>query len=329
MPGFRDIVGHGQIIEHFQNAIKMDKISHAYILAGEKGSGKRTIATAFAQTLQCEQGQTDACGICHACKQAESRNHPDIIYVTHEKPNSIGDEEIREQLVGDVLIKPYSSKYKVYIVNDADKMTVQAQNALLKTIEEPPSYAVILLLAGNVSSMLPTILSRCVTLSMKPVPDEEVKKYLMEHVQVPDYQADVCVAFAQGNIGKAVQLASSDSFNEIRAAALHLLKNVRKMDMSDIMSHMKGISEFKLEVQDFLDFLAVWYRDVLYFKATKDIDGLIFKDQAQSISDQANISSYEGIEEILKALQKAKTRLNANVNFELVIGLLFLLIKEN
>ena len=95
------------------------------------------------------------------------------------------------------------------------------------------------------------------------------------------------------------------------------------------MSHMKGISEFKLEVQDFLDFLAVWYRDVLYFKATKDIDGLIFKDQAQSISDQANISSYEGIEEILKALQKAKTRLNANVNFELVIGLLFLLIKEN
>ncbi|MCR1840106.1 DNA polymerase III subunit delta' [Murimonas intestini] len=329
MPGFRDIVGHGQIIEHFQNAIKMDKISHAYILAGEKGSGKRTIATAFAQTLQCEQGQTDACGICHACKQAESRNHPDIIYVTHEKPNSIGVEEIREQLVGDVLIKPYSSKYKVYIVNDADKMTVQAQNALLKTIEEPPSYAVILLLAGNVSSMLPTILSRCVTLSMKPVPDEEVKKYLMEHVQVPDYQADVCVAFAQGNIGKAVQLASSDSFNEIRAAALHLLKNVRKMDMSDIMSHMKGISEFKLEVQDFLDFLAVWYRDVLYFKATKDIDGLIFKDQAQSISDQANISSYEGIEEILKALQKAKTRLNANVNFELVIGLLFLLIKEN
>ena len=329
MPGFRDIVGHGQIIEHFQNAIKMDKISHAYILAGEKGSGKRTIATAFAQTLQCEQGQTDACGICHACKQAESRNHPDIIYVTHEKPNSIGVEEIREQLVGDVLIKPYSSKYKVYIVNDADKMTVQAQNALLKTIEEPPSYDVILLLAGNVSSMLPTILSRCVTLSMKPVPDEEVKKYLMEHVQVPDYQADVCVAFAQGNIGKAVQLASSDSFNEIRAAALHLLKNVRKMDMSDIMSHMKGISEFKLEVQDFLDFLAVWYRDVLYFKATKDIDGLIFKDQAQSISDQANISSYEGIEEILKALQKAKTRLNANVNFELVIGLLFLLIKEN
>lgn len=329
MPGFRDIVGHEQIIEHFQNAISMDKISHAYILAGEKGSGKRAVATAFAQTLQCEQGQNDACGICHSCKQAESRNHPDIIYVTHEKPSSIGVEEIRDQLVGDVQIKPYSSRYKVYIVNDAEKMTVQAQNALLKTIEEPPAYAVILLLTSNVSSMLPTILSRCVTLSMKPVADDEVKKYLMEHVQVPDYQADVCVAFAQGNIGKAVQLASSDSFNEIRSAALHLLKNVRKMDMSDIMSHVKGISEFKLEIQDFLDFLAVWYRDVLYFKATKDIDGLIFKDQAQSISDQANISSYEGIEEIIKALQKAKTRLNANVNFELVIGLLFLLIKEN
>lgn len=329
MPGFREIVGHKQIIEHLQNAIKMDKISHAYILGGEKGSGKRTIAAAFAQTLQCEGGQQDACGSCHSCKQAESKNHPDIIYVTHEKPNSIGVEEIREQVVSDVQIKPYSSKYKIYIIADADKMTVQAQNALLKTIEEPPAYAVIILLTANVPSLLPTILSRCVTLAMKPVADSEVKDYLMEHVQIPDYQADICVAFAQGNIGKAVQLASSENFNEIRSSALHLLKCVRKMDMSDIMAHVKGVSEFKVDIQDYLDFLAVWYRDVLYFKATKDIDGLIFKDQAQSISDQANFSSYEGIENILKGLEKAKTRLNANVNFELAMGLLFLLIKEN
>ena len=101
---------------------------------------------------------------------------------------------------------------------------------------------------------------------MKPVADDKVKQYLMEHVQVPDYEADVCVAFAQGNIGKAVQLATSDSFNEIKNSALHLLKNVSKMEINDIIATVKSVSEFKIDIQDYLDFLAVWYRDILYFK---------------------------------------------------------------
>lgn len=329
MPGFNDIVGHKQIITHLENAMKLNKVSHAYILSGEKGCGKKLLADTFAEALQCETGGAEPCKKCHSCKQAESGNHPDIIHVTHEKPNSISVEDIREQLVNDVQIKPYSGQFKVYIVPDADKMTVQAQNALLKTIEEPPSYAVILLLANNASALLPTILSRCVMLSMKPVGDAQVKKYLMEHVQIPDYEADVCVAFAQGNIGKAVQLATSENFNEIKNTALHLLKNVSKMDAGEIAATVKAVSAFKIEIQDFLDFLAVWYRDILYFKATRDINGLIFKDQLNVITDQINKSSYEGIETIIHGLQKAKVRLNANVNFDLTMELLFLLIKEN
>jgi DNA polymerase-3 subunit delta' len=247
----------------------------------------------------------------------------------HEKPNSISVDDVRQQIVNDVLVKPYSGKYKIYIVPDAEKMTAAAQNALLKTIEEPPAYAVILLLANNASALLPTILSRCVMLSLKPVADDKVKQYLMEHVQVPDYEADVCVAFAQGNIGKAVQLATSDSFNEIKNSALHLLKNVSKMEINDIIATVKSVSEFKIDIQDYLDFLAVWYRDILYFKATRDSNGLIFKDELNVITDQINKSSYEGIENILRGLQTAKTRLNANVNFDLTMELLFLLIKEN
>ena len=146
---------------------------------------------------------------------------------------------------------------------------------------------------------------------------------------IPDYKADVCVAFAQGNIGKAVQLATSDSFNEIKNSALHLLKNVSKMEINDIIATVKSVSEFKIDIQDYLDFLAVWYRDILYFKATRDSNGLIFKDELNVITDQINKSSYEGIENILRGLQTAKTRLNANVNFDLTMELLFLLIKEN
>lgn len=329
MPGFKDMIGHAQVIGHLQNAIKLDKVSHAYILNGEKGSGKKMLASVFSQVLQCEEKGQESCGKCRSCRQAESGNHPDIIRITHEKPNSISVDEIREQLVNDVQIKPYSSRYKIYIIPEAEKMTVQAQNALLKTIEEPPAYAIILFLTTNASSLLQTILSRCVVLNMKPVSDRQVKNYLMEHVQIPDYQADICVAFSHGNIGKAVELASSDNFNEIKAAALHLVKNAPKMEIQDIIGAVKAVTEFKMEIGDYLDLLSVWYCDVLYFKATRDVDGLAFKDQVQVITEQIQKCSYEGLEHILESIQKAKNRLGANVNFDLTMELLFMTIKEN
>ena len=182
MATFHDIIGQEQIKEHLQNAISAKKISHAYIINGEKSSGKEFIARVFAMTLQCEKGGTEPCQECHSCKQALSDNQPDIIYVSHEKPNTISVDDIRAQINNDIAIKPYSSPYKIYIMNEAEKMTPQAQNAILKTLEEPPEYAVIMLLTSNVNSLLPTILSRCVVLNMKPVADELVRNYLMHHV---------------------------------------------------------------------------------------------------------------------------------------------------
>lgn len=99
MAGFQEIIGHEQMIEHLKNAIRSNKVSHAYLFQGEPGAGKGILADAFAMTLQCEKEGSDACGECHSCRQAASRNHPDIIYVTHEKPNSIGVDDIRDQLV--------------------------------------------------------------------------------------------------------------------------------------------------------------------------------------------------------------------------------------
>lgn len=329
MAGFKDIIGHEQIIEHLQNAITMDKVSHAYIINGPEKSGKMVLAEAFATTLQCEEGGAEPCMECHSCKQAAGRNQPDILYVRHEKPNTISVDDIRTQLNHDIVIKPYSSKYKIYIVDEAEKMNVQAQNALLKTIEEPPAYAVIILLTTNADRFLPTILSRCVTLNIKAVPDEKIKKYLMSHYQIPDYQAEVCVAFAQGNVGKAIALASSEDFNELKAAAIQLIKRLDDIELYEMTEAVKQISEYKLEINDYFDLMMIWYRDVLYYKATKDVNKLIFKDEIYDIKRQAEQSSYNGIETILEALQKAQVRLSANVNFDLVIELLLLTIKEN
>jgi len=310
MAGFKDIIGHEQIIEHLQNAIGMDKVSHAYIINGPDKSGKMMLAEAFAMALQCEKHGKEACMECHSCRQALGHNQPDIIYVNHDKPNTISVDDIRTQVNNDIDVKPYSSSHKIYIIDEAEKMNQQAQNALLKTIEEPPAYAVIMLLTTNADTFLPTILSRCVTLNIKVVPDEKIKKFLMEKYQIPDYQADVCVAFAQGNVGKAIQLASSDDFNEMKASALQLIK---RLD----------------DINDYFDLMMIWYRDVLYFKATGDVNGLIFKDEVYDIKRQAEKSSYNGINSILEALRKAQIRLDANVNFDLVIELLLLTIKEN
>ena len=328
MVGFNNVIGHEEIIRHLQNAIKTGKISHSYIFAGEPGSGKRLLAGIYAMTLQCEAGGENACGKCESCKRAIGKNHPDIIMVKHEKPNTISIDEIREQVVNDVDIKPYSSPHRIYIIPDAEIMTPQAQNALLKTIEEPPEYAVIMLLTSNIDGLLPTIRSRCVRLDLKVVDDGLVKKYLMEHLHIPDYQAEIDASFAHGSIGKAKEAATSQEFADITQKALKILKYADSMEVYELTEAIKNLSSEKQNINDYLDIFQFWFRDVLMFKATREIDNLVFKQEINYIREQASQRSYENLEKILEALDKTKVRLRANVNTELALELLFLTIRE-
>lgn len=329
MLSFQDIVGHEQIKEHFQNAIENHKVSHAYILTGEAGMGRKSLANAFALALLCEKGGKEPCMQCHACKQVLSDNHPDLIHVTHEKPNSIGVDDIREQINDTIMVRPYSSYYKIYIVDEAEKMTHQAQNALLKTIEEPPSYAIILLLTTNQEAFLPTILSRCVQMKLKPLRDFVVKSYLVEALHVPEADADIYAAFARGNLGKAISLVSSENFKLMRQEILHMLKHIKQMDISELLDYIRKLKEDNLDIFECLDFMQMWYRDVLLYKVTKDMNLLIFKDEYRTVNEISMNSAYDGLEKILEAIDKAKVRLDANVNMELAMELMLLVMKEN
>ena len=325
---FNDILGNDMIKEHFQKAIENHKVSHAYILTGEAGIGRKSFANAFSMALLCEKGGKEPCMVCHSCKQVLSGNHPDLIYVKHEKPNSIGVDDIREQINDTIMIRPYSSYYKIYIVDEAEKMTVQAQNALLKTIEEPPSYAVIILITTNQEAFLPTILSRCVQLKLKPLKDFTVKSYLVEHLNVGEKDAEICAAFARGNLGKAIHLASSDEFKELYYKVMAMVKNVESMDIVDLMERIREIKELNFEISEVLDMLQLWYRDVLMFKVTKDMNLLIFKDEYKTINGMGQNVGYDGLEKILEAIETCRTRLNANVNMELAMELLLLTMKR-
>ena len=335
--GFRSIIGHKDVIRHLQTAAASGRVSHAYLISGEPGCGKTMVAEAFAEALLCEQAavraktpeQFDACLSCSSCKKAISDNHPDLIRVIHEKPNVISVGEIRQQVVGTVEIRPYSASRKIYLIPEAEKMNEQAQNALLKTIEEPPEYALILLLSSSPESLLPTIRSRCVELNLHPLPDRDIMEYLTGEMHLPDYEAKMLSSFAQGNLGRAVYAATDETFAERKNKTLGLVRTLHCLDTASIAEAVRLIKEDRAKVDEVLDLLLMWYRDVLLYKATREIDQLIFSNEIILIQDQAKAASYEELQEILTAIDRCRLRLRANVNFELALELLLECIKEN
>ncbi len=348
MADFSDIIDQVQMKEHMQNVLMTEKVSHAYIISGETGSGKEFIARIFAKALQCENrqdknGYKDGCDECQSCVKALSGNHPDIITITHEKPNSIGVDDIRFGIRDDVVIRPYESKYKIYIIPEGEKMTPAAQNALLKTLEEPPSYIVIIILTNNINAFLPTIISRCIVLPMKPAQDDSIRKYLMEECHVVDYKAMLCASFARGNVGKALDLASNERFENLKNGTIELVSKLKMLEIHDIMKRVhdllapiegeeekagkKGIDQKSLD--DFYDILIFLFRDMLVYKATENEDHLIFTDKISYIRSVSDNCSYKQIDSMLADLNKAKNRINSNVNIDLALELMLLAIKEN
>lgn len=326
MRNFENIIGHEKNIDHLQKAMEHGQVSHAYIFNGEDGIGKMTMAKAFAKALLCEK--KESCGTCQSCIQMDSDNHPDVIYVTHEKAG-ITVDDIRDQVNRSILIKPYSSDHKIYIIDEADKMNVAAQNALLKTIEEPPAYAIIILLTDNKDFLLETILSRCVVLNFGPVKEEQVREYIISHYGENNEREELAISYSMGNIGKAIKVMESDDFIERKDFCLNLLSHLNKWDVHEIILCLKQIDNYKEHIYDFFDIISIYYRDILLLKVTGLPNKTVFKEKFSVMKNQSIYLSFEGIDTIIKEVEKAKVRLKANVNFDVTLELLLFVMKEN
>ncbi|MCT4597104.1 MAG: DNA polymerase III subunit delta' [Vallitalea sp.] len=324
---FNEIIGYEDIKKHLQNSIEISKISHAYIIDGQKGMGKKLLANTFAKTLQCEKKEITPCDTCTSCLTFDSFNHPDIVYVKPSK-KTIGVDDIRDQINRDINIKPYHYPYKIYIINEANTMTEQAQNALLKTIEEPPSYAVIILLSSNSNMFLPTILSRCVLLKLKPISSEKIMNYINQELNIPDYQAQLVTSFSQGIIGKAKELASSTDFFDMRENMISIVNVMLKDDEYELLNLSTKFDEYKDNIEDFLDLFLVWFRDLLIVKKIDDETYLINRDKYKTLLKQARVLSYNKISVIISNIRDAKRLLRQNSNFRLVIEMMILQTKE-
>ncbi len=272
---------NNHIRKALNNAILKNRITQAYIFEGEDTAEALSLAKDFAKTIQCE-GETKPCNECISCVTFENQNHPDIRYLAPEKQNSIGVDDIRTLISDGVMVKPYRYGHKIFIIENAHTMTVQAQNAFLKTLEEPPFYAIFLLIAKTGSDFLKTIISRCVVFKLRALP-------------VP--------AFLTSTQESDVSLVSH---------CISLCKSLETCSLVDIFGYVKELEAYKERIQDCLDVCIIWFRDLLTEPFTTS---LLPNQNFQTSFTQNEILN------AIERLSDAKKFLKQNANFQLTLEL--------
>ena len=256
---FDEIIGNEKIEEELKRSLEEDKISHSYMFVGIEGIGKQLIAKAFAQMILCTNETEKGCDKCKSCIEFQSQNHPDFLYIEPDG-NSIKIEQIR-YLQRKIQEKPIISNKKVYIINDADKMTQEAQNCLLKTLEEPPEYSIIILIGSNENAFLNTIKSRCMKLTFQPIASEEIKQYMEKTYGMSNINENMLEAF-QGSIGKAIALKDKkEEYENIEK----MIEKLDKTDMTELMQLGSALYQSKEEINDILE-----YMNIVLLKMTKE-----------------------------------------------------------
>ena len=306
---FEKIRGQRFAKKYLSNSIKSNMISHAYMFEGPSGVGKNTMARELAATL---------------LDMENLFNSPDYIEIT-PGGNSIKIAQIRK-LQSDILVKPYKS-YKIYVIDEAQKMTVEAQNALLKTLEEPPKYAIIILITNNKESLLDTIKSRCEIIKFTPIPLVEVADYLTQ-TGVDKNRASLLANFSRGSMQKAIELSESEDFHIMRDEVQKYVETFLTGSMLDIMDIQSSIEKYKDNITNVLDLLVNYFRDIMMVKENVDSSMIINLDRLVFIKNMSTKITYSQLSKIIDIIEETKNKLRSNCNFNISIQVMTLNIYE-
>lgn len=306
---FEKIKGQNFAKKYLTNSIKSNMVSHAYMFEGPNGIGKNTMARELAATL---------------LDMENLFNSPDYIEITPDG-NSIKIAQIRK-LQSDILVKPYKS-YKIYVIDEAQKMTVEAQNALLKTLEEPPKYAIIILITNNKESLLDTIKSRCEIIKFTPIPLVEVADYLTQ-TGVDKNRASLLANFSRGSMQKAIELSESEDFHIMRDEVQKYVETFLTGSMLDIMDIQNSIEKYKDNITNVLDLLVNYFRDIMMVKENVDSSMIINLDRLVFIKNMSTKITYSQLSKIIDIIEETKNKLRSNCNFNISIQVMTLNIYE-
>ena len=313
---FDGFIGQEKIKGILKSSLDSGRVSHAYSFEGSIGMGKFTLAKVFAGAVLCHGSSGDACGVCASCRKLLSNSHPDFSVVFSEK-SSISVEDVR-RMQEKIIIKPIESDRKVYIVDQADKMTIQAQNCLLKTIEEPPPYVVIILCFSNSNMIIKTIQSRCTRLKFSAYGREDIRLVIKAQGADKDKPIDFAVRFSQGVIGRAFAIIS-DNFLDLREEVFKVLNDIGKCEIEGLIKTTEFIDSNRNSIDDILDIIVTFYRDIALYKTLRDENLLINHDKKgiilNSVSNDNNVNPIKAV----KIIEKARMNIKTNASFQMAI----------
>ena len=316
--GFAEIVGHQRQLESLRSAMANARLHHAYLFLGLEGVGKRMIAMALAKAIHCLESDQDYCGRCVNCARIMDGNHPDVKLIEPlADKKEISIQQIRE-LQRELNYRSFSGKRKIVIVDPATLLNSSAQNALLKTLEEPPVDSLIILIAPNAGGLLPTLRSRCLRLSFAPLPGAQVAAFLQSKHGMQADDAKSLAAISMGSIGAAANL-DKDELIEKRRIWSGMLMSLKMRDYRGATIAAEALAGNRDEALQFLKWAETWYRDLLVYSMTQTPDDLVNLDMLAQIADQSAESSLDRMLSAKARIAGAAAGIQRNLNRRMVL----------
>jgi DNA polymerase-3 subunit delta' len=329
---FQNIIGHQLTIASLQAAVRQERLAHAYLFHGEAAIGKRSTALCFAQALNCERASLreviDACGVCRSCQQIEARTHPDFFIIEPDSELAtpqIKIEQVRE-IEQQIMYRPLIGERKICLIDEADRMTIGAANALLKTLEEPPDHSLFLLITSRPAALPATIRSRCQSLRFATPARTQVEAVLILKREIPPADARLLAIISEGRIGEALVADAKETRVQLQEL-LDLVRPQSLQSITSILSAAEAIAKAD-RAPEILSWLARWIRDLVLLQVGGDRDQLLYVDDLRTLETYAREAQTDALLGLLQDIEKTEQQATRHLNLHMALENILLRLRD-